>query len=180
MPDAAAIVANFDGILGACLLDGYVPIPGFKRHANFGLQSLFAFIDTQEGRSARMTRDIDVPIGEEPMRLLRDEKNCVRAVASRKLSKAVEIDGPCGECGGSLSSRFALGSRLALGSRFALSSRLALGGRLALGSRLRSQQPSCSQQKSLAMGAASLTPTSSWFPAHSFASSWLNLLPKRR
>ena len=97
MPDAAAIVANFDGILGACLFDGYVPIPGFKRHANFGLQSLFAFIDTQEGRSARMPRDIDVPIGEEPMRLLRDEKNCVRAVASRKLSKAVEIDGPCGE-----------------------------------------------------------------------------------
>ena len=41
-------------------------------------------------------------------------------------------------------------------------------------------RPSCSRQKSLAIGATSLGPTSSWFPAHSFASSFFNLLPKRK
>ena len=42
-----------------------------------------------------MMRDVYIPVGEEPVRLLRDEKNRARAVASGQFSKIVEVYGAC-------------------------------------------------------------------------------------
>jgi hypothetical protein len=95
VPDCAAIVSDLNRVFGTGRLDGNIPVACFKRDFDLGFYLLFALVDAEKSRSAGMARDVDIPVGEEPVRLLRDEKNRARAVASGQFSKIVEVYGAC-------------------------------------------------------------------------------------
>ena len=50
-----------------------------------------AVLDAQVAGTARMARNIDVPVGEKPVRVLRDQKNRVGAVSVRQRTQRIQI-----------------------------------------------------------------------------------------
>ena len=93
IPNAGARIPYLHGVFAAGVLDGNVPIPRFERHFDFRFDCVFALVDAEEGLAAGMPRDIDIPVGEKPMRLLGDEENRICPVALRQFAEVVQLDG---------------------------------------------------------------------------------------
>jgi hypothetical protein len=92
VPDCAAIVSDLNSVFGSRRLDGNIPVSRFERDFDLSLYRLLALVHAKESLSAGMAGDVDVPVSEEPVRFLRDEKNGVRAVTSGKFSQIIEVD----------------------------------------------------------------------------------------
>ena len=54
VPDASAVVADFDRVFGAGLLNGNIPVARLKGDFDFGFDRLFALVNTEECLAARV------------------------------------------------------------------------------------------------------------------------------
>ncbi len=86
----AAIEADFDRVGGSGRFDGDIPIACLERHLDLAVDDVVSGDGAEECFAAGVKRDVEIPVGEKPMRLLRDKKNAVASVGAGELSEVVE------------------------------------------------------------------------------------------